>query len=140
MSKALKTLSRIKKNAIDELRKTLGNFFEVEGQIAKAIDMLEAEYLKEREVAKTMDISYDFGLYTKFYIKKKEELGRALIEIRQQIDILQDKITEEFKEQKTFEIVDENRAKAKLKEEEVKVQKMLDEIATNSYIRRQINE
>ncbi len=136
MKNALKTLSRIKKNAIDELRKTLGNFFEVESQIQKAIDCLEKEYIKEKEVAKTMDVKYDFGAYTKYYIQKKEELNNALLEIKQQINILQDKITDEFKEQKTFDIVDENRTKAMIKENEIKTQKMLDEIATNSYIRR----
>ncbi|MFI3241118.1 MAG: flagellar FliJ family protein [Alphaproteobacteria bacterium] len=139
MTKALKTLVRVKKNAIDELRKTLGNFFDVEAQLVDALKILEQTFLKEKEIAKNIGPSYDFGLYTKFYIEKRSELNNALLEIKKQIDILQERITEEFKEQKTFEIVDENRLKATLKEEELKTQKMLDEIATNSYIRRNSN-
>ena len=40
-----------------------------------------------------------------------------------------------FKEQKTYEIIDEHRSKAELKELAEKEQKMLDEIGTNSYIK-----
>ena len=41
-----------------------------------------------------------------------------------------------FKEQKTFEIVDRQRAAAERKELEEKDQKMLDEIGTNAYIKK----
>ena len=41
-----------------------------------------------------------------------------------------------FKEQKTYEIVDKNRQEKELKEEELKAQKLLDEIGTNTYIKR----
>lgn len=139
MKTALKTLSRIKKFAIDELRKTLGEFFDVEAQIIKALEFLEQAFLQEKEVAKLLGSNYDFGTYIKFYIQKREELHKALVEIQNQITILQDRITDEYKEQKTFDIVEEERLKQILKEEEAKTQKMLDEIATNSYIRRQKN-
>ena len=40
-----------------------------------------------------------------------------------------------YKEQKTYDIVEENRKKAKQKEEDDKEQKSLDEIGTNKYIK-----
>ena len=40
-----------------------------------------------------------------------------------------------FKEQKTYEIIDENRQKRARHEEDLKLQKQLDEIGTNSYIK-----
>ena len=41
-----------------------------------------------------------------------------------------------FKEQKTFEIIDENHARLAQKKQEAQDQKMLDEIGTNSYIKK----
>lgn len=140
MTKALKTLSRIKKFSIDEHRKALAELFEIERQIIKNIENLEESFLKEKEIAKQIPNFCDFGLYTKFYIKKREILYRNLDEIKKQIAILQDTITAEFKEQKTFDIVEENRAKAQAKEEDQKTQKMLDEIGTNTYIKKQKKE
>lgn len=46
------------------------------------------------------------------------------------------KIADMFKEQKTFEIVDDNRQKRREKENNAKEQKTLDEIGTNAYIKR----
>ena len=40
-----------------------------------------------------------------------------------------------FKEQKTYEIVDDQRTKRAAKEEEQKMQKVLDEIGTNSFLK-----
>ena len=49
---------------------------------------------------------------------------------------MRDKISDMFKEQKTYEIVDKNRQKRREKENAAKDQKTLDEIGTNAYIKR----
>ena len=41
-----------------------------------------------------------------------------------------------FKEQKTYEIIDKNRQEKAQHEEDLKIQKQLDEIGTNSYIKK----
>ncbi len=52
-----------------------------------------------------------------------------------EIEKVKDQISEMYKEQKTYDIVEENRKKAKQKEEDDKEQKSLDEIGTNKYIK-----
>ena len=56
--------------------------------------------------------------------------------MRTEIEKVRDKIADMFKEQKTFEIVDDNRQKRREKENNAKEQKTLDEIGTNAYIKR----
>lgn len=56
--------------------------------------------------------------------------------MRAEIEKVRDKIADMFKEQKTFEIVDDNRQKRREKENNAKEQKTLDEIGTNAYIKR----
>ena len=46
-----------------------------------------------------------------------------------------DVMADMFKEQKTYEIVDDQRTKRAAKEEEQKMQKVLDEIGTNSFLK-----
>ena len=64
--------------------------------------------------------------------KKEQELK----EIQLRIEELRDKIADVFKEQKTYDIVDENRRKEQQKIFEQQQQKMLDEIGTNTYIKK----
>ena len=56
--------------------------------------------------------------------------------VRRRIAEIRDKIADMFKEQKTFEIVDEHRQTAERHEFDAKEQKMLDEIGTNAYIKK----
>ena len=60
---------------------------------------------------------------------------QATTKVRQKIEQIRDVISDMFKEQKTYEIVDKNRAAAQQKDEEQKMQKTLDEIGTNAYIK-----
>ena len=77
----------------------------------------------------------DFGAYTKRYLAKKEELENQITELENQISNVRDKISDMFKEQKTYEIIDENRKQRAIHEEDLKIQKQLDEIGTNAYIK-----
>ena len=63
-------------------------------------------------------------------------MERQLAAVRAEIEKVRDKIADMFKEQKTFEIVDDNRQKRREKENNAKEQKTLDEIGTNAYIKR----
>ena len=78
----------------------------------------------------------DFGAYTKRYLDLRHAEEEHLQQIRAEIEAIRDKISDMFKEQKTFEIVDRQRAAAERKELEQKDQKMLDEIGTNAYIKK----
>ena len=82
-----------------------------------------------------MAIQADFGTYTKHYLQTKAELEDQLNMIRKKIEEIRDIIADMFKEQKTFEIVEQHRQEQKNKELADKEQKALDEIGTNTYIK-----
>ncbi len=135
MPKSLKTLSRIQKFKIDEQRKLLVEKQTEEERIINNLKQLEQRYNEEKLFVQENPNIGDFGLYTKRYLEIKQEQEECLSLVREQIEAIRDKISEMFKEQKTFDIVDREREKANRKELEQKEQKLLDEVGTNAYIK-----
>ncbi|MBE6445745.1 MAG: hypothetical protein E7019_06855 [Alphaproteobacteria bacterium] len=135
MPKSLKTLSRIQKFKIDEQRKLLVEKQAEEERIINNLKQLEQRYNEEKLFVQENPNIGDFGLYTKRYLEIKQEQEECLSLVREQIEAIRDKISEMFKEQKTFDIVDREREKANRKELEQKEQKLLDEVGTNAYIK-----
>ncbi|MBQ8436952.1 MAG: flagellar FliJ family protein [Alphaproteobacteria bacterium] len=135
MAKSLQTLSRIQKFKIDEQRKILVEFQNKEEQLQIRLNNLISEYENEKKISTEIGIQADFGAYTKRYLKTKEELENQLLAIRNKIEEIRDIISDMFKEQKTFEIINQHRQEQELKELADKEQKTLDEIGTNAYIK-----
>ncbi len=135
MKNSLQTLTRIKKFDIDEQRKILVEYQIVEDKLLAALKELNEEFEQEKLFSSQNPGVGDFGAYVKRYMRQREELEKALIDIRSKIEDVREVIADMFKEQKTFEIVDDNRKKRKMKEDADKEQKMLDEIGTNNYIK-----
>lgn len=136
MKNSLQTLTRIQKFQIDEQRKILNDYLAKEEKILNDLKRMFLEYEKEKEFAAKQGYIGDFGVYTKRWLQYKEALEQALEDVRRKIAEVRDIISDMFKEQKTYEIVDKNRKEREIKEEELKSQKMLDEIGTNAYIKR----
>ena len=135
MKNSLKTLQRIQKFSIDEQRKILNDYLEAEEKLHNRLAALNREFENEKEFARTHD-GGNFGAYVKRYMKNRDELEAQLRALRVKIEEVRDIIADMFKEQKTYEIVDRNRAARLQKEEDDKTQKTLDEIGTNAYIKR----
>lgn len=136
MKSSLKTLTRIQKFNIDEQRKILVEYQTEEDKILHNLKVLNEEFEREKEFS-TQNIGVgDFGIYLKRYMQIKEKLEASLKEIQEKIEQVRDKIADMFKEQKTYEIVDDNRRKRADKDDSDKEQKTLDEIGTNAYIKR----
>ena len=136
MKNSLKTLERIQKFKIDEQRKILVDLQNKEDKILNDLRRLIKEYEQEKEFAAQNGSIGDFGAYTKRYLQYREAFEQALKDVRAKISEVRDIISDMFKEQKTYEIVDRQRKEALAKEEDLKSQKMLDEIGTNAYIKR----
>ena len=134
MKSSLKTLSRIQKVAIDEQRKLLVEQLEIEEKLNNAIKQLEQELENEKKFSAENPEVGDFGAYFKRYKKMRQQLDDALDQTEKRIEELRDIISDMFKTQKTYDIVDERRIQRLQKEEADKEQKMLDEIGTNNYI------
>ena len=135
MKNSLQTLTRIQKFNIDEQRKLLAEQLAREEELIKALADLNWQFEQEKEFSRTHPAPGDFGLYVKKYMAARDDLETRITAVRQKIAVIREVIADLFKEQKTYEIVDDNRRRAAQKEIDAKEQKMLDEIGTNTYIK-----
>ena len=106
-----------------------------EEQVIENLKKLLFEFEAEKAFARGEEYIGDFGAYTKLFITKRDNLENQLSLLQRKIMQVRDVISDMFKEQKTYEIVDENRKNREQKEEEQKNQQLLDEIGTNNYIK-----
>lgn len=135
MKNSLQTLSRIQKFNIDGHRKILAELVNKQDILKEQLEQLNRSFEEEKEFARTNSTVGDFGAYVKRYMQQREQLEMQIAALEKQIEQERDLIADMFKEQKTYEIVDQRRADRAQKEEEQKTQKVLDEIGTNAYIK-----
>lgn len=136
MRDSLATLERIKKFELDEKRRLLVAELEREEALKKKLQNLETDYEKEKAFVEANPGICDFGLYTEQYLKKKRNLEQQISNTQAKIEQIRDVMADIFKEQKTYSIVDDNRRRRRQKEIDAQEQKMLDEIGTNTYIKK----
>ena len=135
MKDSLATLSRIEKFNINEQRKILISLQDQQEAFISELNNLNTQFETEKEFYRQHNMVGDFGAYVKKYLETKETLENKIAELEQKIEQVRNIITDMFKEQKTYEIIDENRKKRIQQEEDLKLRKQLDEIGTNSYIK-----
>ena len=138
MRNSLQTLERIKKFEIDEQRRLLMVELEKEDSLQRQISELIAQYEQEKEFVMQNPGICDFGAYTKQFLENRKMLEKQLKDVQVKIEQIRDIMADMFKERKTYKIVDENRRKRQQKEFENQEQKMLDEIGTNTYIKKHL--
>lgn len=135
MKSPLQTLSRIEKFNINEQRKILVALQEKQEEITNLLNNLNLQFEKDKECQREFQLIGDFGAYVKKYLETKENYENQIQTLENEIEKVRDIITEMYKEQKTYEIIDENRQRRLQQEEDLKLQKQLDEIGTNNYIK-----
>ena len=135
MKSALKTLTRIQKFQIDEQRKILSELQEKQDILQAQLEQLNRDFEQEKEFARNNAGVGDFGAYVKRYMQQRENLEMQIAVLEKKIEHERDVMADMFKEQKTYDIVDDQRTKRAAKEEEQKMQKVLDEIGTNSFLK-----
>ena len=135
MKSALKTLTRIQKFQIDEQRKILSELQEKQDILQAQLEQLNRDFEQEKEFARNNAGVGDFGAYVKRYMQQRENLEMQIAVLEKKIEHERDVMADMFKEQRTYEIVDDQRTKRAAKEEEQKMQKVLDEIGTNSFLK-----
>ena len=135
MKSALKTLTRIQKFQIDEQRKILSELQEKQDILQAQLEQLNRDFEQEKEFARNNAGVGDFGAYVKRYMQQRENLEMQIAVLEKKIEHERDVMADMFKEQKTYEIVDDQRTKRAAKEEEQKMQKVLDEIGTNRFLK-----
>ena len=135
MKSPLQTLSRIEKFNINEQRKILVALQEKQEEIIAQLNALNLQFEQDKECQRQNQMLGDFGAYVKKYLETKENYENQINILETEIEKIRDIITQMYKEQKTYEIIDENQQKRIQHEEDLKLQKQLDEIGTNNYIK-----
>lgn len=135
MKNSLQTLNRIQKFNIDEQRKILADLLNQQDILQAQLEQLNEAFEQEKEFARVNSGLGDFGAYVKRYMQQREDLEMKIAVLDKRIEQEREVMADMFKEQKTYEIVDRQRAERAEKEENDKEQKMLDEIGTNSFLK-----
>ena len=135
MKNALNTLGRIEKFNINEQRKILVALRERRDAEIEKLENLNFQFEQEKEFNRQHQLVGNFGAYIKKYLADKEIIENHITELEQEIENVRNIIADMYKEQKTYEIIDDNRKKRIQHEEDLKLQKQLDEIGTNNYIK-----
>ncbi|CAA6606361.1 conserved hypothetical protein [Rhodospirillaceae bacterium LM-1] len=137
MAKKLKTLIRLNKWTVDERRRELGVLLAREDELRTLLAVLEQDLLDEQKTAAEDPTlaGFTYGGYAQRYLDNKAKLLRLLAAMAKEILAAQDRLAEAYKDLKTVEEVEKNRAKKELEEANRREQKMLDEIASTRHER-----
>ena len=137
MAKDFKTLVRMRKWALDEKQRQLGEMLGVLGNLEAEKEALEQAVIAEQKVAAENPelAGFAYGGFANAVIAEREALTKMIAEQEEKIDAFRDEVADAFKELKTVEIAERNRVAAERAEEDKKEQDELDEIGTRSATR-----
>ncbi len=137
MAKDFKTLVRMRKWAIDEKQRELGEMLGVLGNLEAEKEALEQAVIAEQKVAAENPelAGFAYGGFANAVIAEREAIATMIAEQEEKIDVFRDEVADAFKELKTAEIAERNRVEAERAEEDKKEQDELDEIGMRSATR-----
>ncbi|HAI33230.1 MULTISPECIES: flagellar FliJ family protein [Thalassospira] len=137
MAKDFKTLVRMRKWALDEKQRELGEMLGVLGNLEAEKEALEQAVIAEQKVAAENPelAGFAYGGFANAVIAEREAIAKMIAEQEEKIDVFRDEVADAFKELKTAEIAERNRVEAERAEEDKKEQDELDEIGMRSATR-----
>lgn len=137
MAKDFKTLVRMRKWALDEKQRELGEMLGVLGNLEAEKEALEQAVIAEQKVAAENPelAGFAYGGFANAVIAEREAIAKLIAEQEEKIDVFRDEVADAFKELKTAEIAERNRVEAERAEEDKKEQDELDEIGMRSATR-----
>ncbi|MCC9624158.1 flagellar FliJ family protein [Thalassospira sp. MA62] len=137
MAKDFKTLIRMRKWALDEKRRELGEMLGVLENLIAEKKALEQAVLNEQKVASENPqlVGYAYGNFANAVIAEREILEQRIKAQEQKVDAFRDEVADAFKAVKTAEIAERNRVEAERAEADKKEQDELDEIGMRSATR-----
>jgi flagellar export protein FliJ len=137
MAKDFKTLVRMRKWALDEKQRQLGEMLGELGNLEAEKEALEQAVIAEQKVAAENPelAGFAYGGFANAVIAEREAITKMIAEQEEKIDAFRDEVADAFKELKTAEIAERNRVEAERAEEDKKEQDELDEIGMRSATR-----
>ena len=139
MVKSFKTLIRVRKFELDEKRREMGVLLGELTDLEAAARELENQIICEQKAAADNPETAGFGYagFARAAITKRAQIAALITNKKKEIDDASLAVAEAFKALKTTEISEENRVAAEQAELDRKERTMLDEIGTNSFLRKQ---
>jgi flagellar export protein FliJ len=135
--KTLKTLIRLKKDEVDELKKQLAEMENRQQVLKDEHRDLGLALEREAEFASNFPESLQaFADFTKKTLKRQEALMHTIEAMQKAIDKKRDELQEAFGELKKFEIVLEQRQLALFEEAKKRESKLMDDVAIRGFMRK----
>lgn len=136
--KGLKTLIRLSKRVLDELRRKLTNLENQKAALEQAIIAIQMEMDAEMiSASKQPEMSQFFGGFASRLRARQDELRAEIRKLDKQMDDLRTEITAAFADLKKYEIA-LDMAKQREKEKQQRIETdMMDEIAAQQHLRKQ---
>jgi flagellar protein FliJ len=139
--KGLKTLIKLNRRKLDELRRRMGVLENQKNQLLAQSARLSKELEQEIAMASQKpEMGQFFGGFAKRIQKRQEDIAAEVRKLDQQMATLRDEIANAFADVKKFEIAEENARKREEAERNRKETIMLDDIAAQQYTRRQTED
>jgi len=137
MAKDFKTLIRMRKWALDDKRRELGEMQGVLNNLLAEKNALEKAVVEEQKVAAENPelAGFAYGSFANAVIAERAALVKRISDQEAKIDAFRDEVADAFKAVKTAEIAERNRVEAERAEEDRKEQAELDEIGARSATR-----
>lgn len=137
MAKDFKTLIRMRKWALDDKRRELGEMQGVLNNLLAEKNALEKAVVEEQKVAAENPelAGFAYGSFASAVIAERTALVKRISDQEAKIDAFRDEVADAFKAVKTAEIAERNRVEAERAEEDRKEQAELDEIGARSATR-----
>ncbi|OKH88995.1 flagellar FliJ family protein [Thalassospira sp. TSL5-1] len=138
MAKDFKALVRVRKWALDEKQRELGEMLRVAEHLKQERQELERAVKAEQKVAaeNPQTAGFAYGNFASAIIREREALEQQIKAQEDKIDAFRDQVAQAFKDMKTAEISERNRIAALRAEEERKEQETLDEIGARAATRK----
>lgn len=144
MPSSLKTLIKVAKSEVDRKQKELAEVQIQQDHLKKQISTIESSINDEKKIAEKNyedhQLAASFSSFAAAAQGKIDNLENAVKNLEGTIEILREKLSEAFAEQKKFEIVEAANIK-KAKQEAARLEAAkLDEVGTNMFARKEGND
>lgn len=139
--KSLDTLIKLYRRNLDETRRELVKEETFREEAKEILSNQRSEMSRESQFASSsLEASFLYGNYINRALKREEKIIEVIENQDMKIDVISEKMFEQFGELKRYEIISDIKKREREKEEARLEQIELDEIATNSFLQKREHE
>jgi len=132
----LDNIIRLRKWELDEVRRVLADLLGERQEMVAVLERMEEELAEQIRSGSLEVFSTTVGAYMQGVKKRGDIITAAIAAKDEEIGLQQDKVSEGFRELKTFEIARDRETQRIKKAEDKTEQAMFDDLATQDHARR----